>query len=96
MMEAQQAHSVALGLEDHDAIAADGERPEAEKKKLLQQALHTAASNGDAERVGKILGGKARPYVDPNAWDDEGTTPLIYASCFVRVFFSAPSRACSS
>ena len=83
MLEAQAAHSVALGFEDDDAVATDTKRAEEEKRDLLQKALNMAASNGDADRVKKILGGKARQYVDIDAPDDEGSPPLIYAACFV-------------
>lgn len=82
MLQAQAAHSVALGFEDDNAVATDSKRSEDEKKDLLQKALNMAASNGDAERVQKILEGKARGFVDINAPDEEGTPPLIYASCF--------------
>ncbi|KAJ2898755.1 hypothetical protein MKZ38_003665 [Zalerion maritima] len=82
MIEAQAAHSVALGFEDDDTVADDENRSEDEKKDLLQKALNMAASNGDADRVKKILQGKARPYVDIDAPDDEGSPPLIYAACF--------------
>jgi hypothetical protein len=42
-----------------------------------------AASNGDVDRVRKLVQGEARTYVDVNKPDEEGTVPLIYASCFV-------------
>jgi len=41
-----------------------------------------AASNGDVQRVRKLVEGKAKQYVDVNMPDEEGTAPLIYASCF--------------
>lgn len=68
---------------DEDAVAMDNEVPAREKKSILQRALQIAASNGDVERVGRILHGPARDFVDLNAPDEEGTAPLIYASCFV-------------
>lgn len=90
MLEAQAAHSVALGFEDDDAVATDLKRSDDEKRDLLQKALNMAASNGDADRVKKILQGKARQFVDIDAPDDDGSPPLIYASCFVSVQSSAP------
>ncbi len=54
------------------------------RKILLQKALTMAASNGNAESVTKILEGKAKEYADINAPDEDGTPPLVYASCFVR------------
>ena len=83
MLAAQAAHAAAAGFEDEDAIAADEKRSEDEKRDTLQRTFIMAASNGNVESVNKILKGKARDYVDVNAPDDEGTTALIYASCFV-------------
>jgi hypothetical protein len=55
-----------------------------EKRATLQKSLNMAASNGDVKRVLRLVGGPAKEFVDVNAPDDEGTVPLIYASCFVR------------
>ncbi|KAL7276799.1 hypothetical protein RUND412_000223 [Rhizina undulata] len=68
--------------ENEAAIAEDPKLSDEEKKDLLQKALNMAASNGDEDRVKRILDGKGRNYVDVNAPDEEGTSPLIYASCF--------------
>lgn len=84
MLAAQAAHSAASGLEDEDAIASNEKTSDDEKKEMLQKILNMAASNGNVDQVNKILSGKARQYVDINAQDDDGTPPLIYASCFVR------------
>lgn len=84
MLAAQAAHrDDASSNRDEDAIAMDREIPEHEKRSILQKALQIAASNGDVERVGRIVLGSAREFVDLNAADEEGTAPLIYASCFV-------------
>ena len=83
MLAAQAAHAAGAAFEDEDAIAADEQRSEDEKRDILQKTFIMAASNGNVESVAKILNGKARPYVDINAPDDEGTPALIYASCFV-------------
>ncbi|KAK1772592.1 hypothetical protein QBC33DRAFT_575121 [Phialemonium atrogriseum] len=82
MLAAQAAHSVGVGFEDEDAIASDEKLSETEKKDLLQKALTMAASNGNVESVRKILGGKGKEYVDVDTPDEDGTPPLIYASCF--------------
>ncbi|KAK3899940.1 hypothetical protein C8A05DRAFT_36436, partial [Staphylotrichum tortipilum] len=82
MLAAQAAHAAAAGFEDEDTIAADEKRSEDQKRDTLQRIFIMAASNGNVESVNKILNGKARSYVDLNAPDDEGTTALIYASCF--------------
>lgn len=82
MLAAQAAHSSGPGFEDEAAIAANEELSEDEKKKMLQKALNMAASNGNVTQVNRILAGKAKEYVDINAPDEDGTPPLIYASCF--------------
>lgn len=84
MLAAQAAHredGSAAG--DEKAIAADKKLSDAEKKAMLQKSLHNAASNGDVDQVGRVLQGPARKYVDINGPDEEGTAPIIYASCFV-------------
>jgi ankyrin repeat protein len=83
MLAAQAAHQVGPAFDDEDTIAVDEKLSDDEKKDMLQKALHMAASNGDVDRVKKILEGKAKPFVDVNGIDEDGTTPLIYASCFV-------------
>lgn len=84
MLAAQAAHrDEASSTKDEDAIAMDNGTPDGEKRSILQRALQIAASNGDVERVGRIVLGPAREFVDLDAPDEEGTAPLIYASCFV-------------
>ncbi|RKF65028.1 hypothetical protein OnM2_013001 [Erysiphe neolycopersici] len=68
---------------DENAIANDNKLSDKEKENTLQKSLNMAASNGDIESIQRILNGKAKEYVDIDAPDEEGTTPLIYASCFV-------------
>ncbi|PGH37120.1 hypothetical protein GX50_00103 [[Emmonsia] crescens] len=83
MLAAQAAHREveSVGV-DEDDIATDEKMSDSEKRDLLQKSLNMAASNGDVERVRKLVEGKARHYVDVNTPDEEGTVPLIYASCF--------------
>ena len=84
MLASQAAHredESAAG--DEDTIPTNKEIPETKKRSILQRLLHMAASNGDLERVRKLLHGAAKDYVDVNAPDEEGTAPIIYASCFV-------------
>jgi hypothetical protein len=83
MLAAQAAHRDGSATEDADMIAVDEGLSEAEKKDLLQKALNMAASNGDVDRIQRILNGKAKQFVDLDAPDEEGTAPIIYASCFV-------------
>ena len=88
MLAAQAAHRDGSASEDEDAVAGDDKLSESEKRDALQKALNMAASNGDVERIRRILGGKAKDFVDVNAPDEEGTSPLIYASCFVSFAFA--------
>ena len=85
MLAAQAAHREdGSATEDEDAIVADNKLSDTEKRTMLQKSLHMAASNGDVERVSRLVTGKAKDWIDVNAADEEGTAPLIYASCFVR------------
>ncbi|KAI4179378.1 MAG: hypothetical protein LQ348_005408 [Seirophora lacunosa] len=83
MLASQAAHrenEAAPG--DEDKIIADKKLTDAEKGAMLQKFLHMAASNGDLERVNKALEGETKSFVDVNAADEEGRTPIVYASCF--------------
>lgn len=83
MLAAQGRHRDGSASEDEDAVAASETLSISEKKDILQKALNMAASNGDVERIERILKGPAKGFVDVDAPDEEGTAPLIYASCFV-------------
>ncbi|KAL8969289.1 MAG: hypothetical protein Q9197_004419 [Variospora fuerteventurae] len=67
---------------DEESIVADKQLTDNEKRIMLQKFLHMAASNGDIDRVNKALEGEARTFIDINAADEEGRTPIVYASCF--------------
>lgn len=83
MMAQQAAFRVdGSGLDD-DEIAASAKLTDKQKKGLLQKALNMAASNGEDERVRRLLKGETGKIIDVNAPDEEGSSPLIYASCFV-------------
>ncbi|KAI5798035.1 DIL domain-containing protein [Peziza echinospora] len=85
MLAAQAAlRESGLGLSgvSEEEIAASTTLTTTQKKDAIQKALNMAASNGDTERVKKLLSPQIREYVDVNAPDEEGTSPLIYASCF--------------
>ncbi|KAI5863382.1 hypothetical protein GGS23DRAFT_604966 [Durotheca rogersii] len=82
MLAAQAQHQGGGSLDDVDAIAADDLLSDRERGTMLQKALIMSASNGDVDHVKKILDGKARPFVDINAPDEDGTPALVYASCF--------------
>ena len=84
MLAAQAAHREdGSATADEGAIASDNLMSDAQKKTILQKSLHNAASNGDEEQVSRLLRGPARRYIDINGPDEEGTAPIIYASCFV-------------
>jgi len=83
MLAAQAAHRDGSASEDEDAVATDEKLSLEEKKDILQKALNMAASNGDVDRIERILQGKAKDLIDLDAPDEEGTAPIIYASCFV-------------
>ena len=83
MLAAQANHLSGPEVEDEQAIIKDEKLSESEKKDLLQKGLNMAASNGDVERVRKLVEGDAKEFIDLNASDEDGTPPLIYASCFV-------------
>ncbi|KAF3182408.1 hypothetical protein TWF788_006316 [Orbilia oligospora] len=83
MLAAQAAfHSDDSELINEDDILNSSKMSEQEKKARLQKLLNMAASNGEPERVRKILSGRARDYIDVDAVDEEGSSPLIYAACF--------------
>ena len=83
MLAAQAAHKEDGSVEGDEAqIATDDKQSTSDKKDTLQRSLNLAASNGDTERLGRLLSGPAQQYVDLNAPDADGTAPLIYASCF--------------
>jgi hypothetical protein len=86
MLAAQAAHSSGPDLQDEQAIANDDKMSDEQKRATLQKLLNMAASNGDVEKVQKLLNGSAKPYIDVNAPDEDGTPPLIYASCFVSLY----------
>lgn len=84
MLAAQAAaHQAGHGVENEESIINDEKLSEDEKKDMLQKALNMAASNGDVARVTALLSGSAKDYLDVNKPDEDGTTSLIYASCFV-------------
>lgn len=71
-----------LTADDEDAIISDKALSDAEKRGALQKSLHNAASNGEVRKIETLLNGPASRFVDINAPDEEGTAPIIYASCF--------------
>ncbi|KAF9333094.1 hypothetical protein BG006_004030 [Podila minutissima] len=55
-----------------------------DKRIKLSKLFSRAASNGDMNRVADMLD-NFRDWIDIEAQDEDGTTPLIYAACFGHV-----------
>jgi ankyrin repeat protein len=51
------------------------------KRQKCTKLFLKSASSGDLEKVLKYLE-TMKPFIDINAKDEDGTTPLIYAACF--------------
>ncbi|KAF3918681.1 Myosin-Va [Arthrobotrys entomopaga] len=86
-LESMLAAQAAFNQDDSELVNEDDvlkslKMSEDEKRTRLQKLLNMAASNGEPERVKKILNGEARAYIDVDAVDEEGSSPLIYAACF--------------
>jgi DIL domain/Ankyrin repeats (3 copies) len=85
MLAAQAQHHHDDGptsAEAEDAVVTNQDLSREEKAIVLQKSLIMAASNGDVDRVKRLVNGGAKGYVDVNAVDDDGTGALVYASCF--------------
>lgn len=85
MLAAQAQHhrdNGATSAESEDAVVNDDKLAKEEKTGILQKSLIMAASNGDVDRVKRLVNGAAKEYVDVNVVDDDGTGALVYASCF--------------
>jgi len=67
---------------DENKIASDEQMSDSAKKETLKRVLFMAASTGDLQGLQRLLTGAAKTYVDVNVSDEDGTTPLIFASCF--------------
>lgn len=84
MLAAQAAHrETTIAAADEESIITNKVMSDAEKKAALQKTFHNAASNGDVEQIEKLITGPAKDYIDIDGPDEEGTAPIIYASCFV-------------
>ena len=83
MLQAQAAYKEDAGTsENEEDVAKDEKLSEEDKQAVLQKTLNLAASNGDHERLQRLLSGAAKGFIDVDKADDDGTPPLIYASCF--------------
>ena len=80
-VQARQGDEVPGEVEEEDVMH-DDQLSRDQKQQALQDFLFMAASNGDAQRVSRLVRGAASDLVDFDAVDTEGTPPLVYASCF--------------
>jgi len=81
MLAAQAAHREDLP-DDDEKTALDTALADHEKRERLQKSLQMSASNGDVARMQTLLNGPCKQYIDVNRPDEDGTAPLLYASCF--------------
>ena len=84
MLAARAAQGDSM-LGDEAGVAVNNKLSEEDKRSTLQRALHMAASNGDVDRVRRLLEEPTKNYVDLDSADEEGTASLIYASCFGHI-----------
>jgi ankyrin repeat protein len=64
------------------AVLDDSHLSKEERTSQLQSLFSRAASNGDIRCVRSMLKGPAMEYIDIDVEDEDGSTPLIHASCF--------------
>ncbi|KAL1643393.1 hypothetical protein SLS61_009227 [Didymella pomorum] len=81
-MLAHQARLKNDNAGDEAKVVADDKLSHEEKREALQGLFTLATSNGELQRVKRLLEGKAREYINIDGVDAEGTPPLVYASCF--------------
>ncbi len=67
---------------EEEDVLQDDKLSRDQKAQALQDFLFMAASNGDAQRVQRLVRGRASDLIKLDAVDAEGTPPLVYASCF--------------
>ncbi|KAI8340687.1 hypothetical protein BC941DRAFT_467856 [Chlamydoabsidia padenii] len=68
---------------DEQQIVDNVEMDEPTKRTKMTKLFWRAASSGDSDKVRSLLQNEQyNKFVDIDAKDDDGTTPLIYAACF--------------
>lgn len=66
-----------------EEILRDSKLSKEQKSKALHELLFMAASNGDAQRVLRLVrGNETSDLIDINSVDEENTPALVYAACF--------------
>lgn len=70
-------------FESENTIAKKEDLSDDEKRYKITRIFRRAASNGDVAKIKEMLDNTAvRDFINLNAKDEDGTTPLIYAACF--------------
>ncbi|ORZ20618.1 hypothetical protein BCR42DRAFT_370456 [Absidia repens] len=72
---------------DDERIVDQAHVDDSTKRIKMNKLFSRAASSGDLDRLAMFLApnDKYRHYIDINVKDEDGTTPLIYASCFGKL-----------
>ncbi|KAI6844573.1 hypothetical protein KC340_g16411 [Hortaea werneckii] len=81
-VQGSKASEGEAGEAEEEDVVQDEKLSRDQKSQTLQDFLFMAASNGDAQRVQRLVRGHASDLVKLDAVDSEGTPPLVYASCF--------------
>jgi hypothetical protein len=81
-LQSHQSDAQNAGEAAEEDVLKDNQLSRDQKAKALQDFLFMAASNGDAQRVQRLVRGVASDLVEIDAVDAEGTPPIVYASCF--------------
>ncbi|KAL1586000.1 hypothetical protein WHR41_04907 [Cladosporium halotolerans] len=81
-LQSHQGDGEDAGEAAEEDVLRDDQMSRDQKAKALQDFLFMAASNGDAQRVQRLVRGSASDLVEIDAVDAEGTPPIVYASCF--------------
>ena len=72
-------------LEDDDTLIHRTDLDDATKRRKMTKLFCRAATTGDVDKVTQWLDEPYRAYIDIDARDQDGTTPLIYAACFGKI-----------
>ncbi|KAI8143109.1 hypothetical protein BJV82DRAFT_515389 [Fennellomyces sp. T-0311] len=71
---------------DEQAVIDRADLDDNAKRTKMNKVFSRAASGGNVAQVTQLLNDdRYRPYIDIDAKDDDGATPLIYAACFGKV-----------
>jgi hypothetical protein len=81
-LQSHQSDPQNAGEAAEEDVLKDNQLSRDQQAKALQDFLFMAASNGDAQRVQRLVRGAASDLVEIDAVDAEGTPPIVYASCF--------------